>query len=106
MDKDEVARLIAEIEERGRRDAEAAYEPHADDGFQISRAILQVLGRRLGLGFVLEVQAEVLSNAERWSEDEDPHMRADAAEIAAVANAGYFEDLIDELAEKLPAGRA
>jgi hypothetical protein len=106
MDKDELARLIADIEERGRRDETANVEGFADDGFLVSRAILQVLGRRLGLAFVLDVQSEIAGMAREQSMSDDPQWRADAVEIANVANAGYFTDLIDELSEKLPSGRA
>jgi hypothetical protein len=106
MEREELDRLIAEIKAKAEADVEADYEPQADDGLVIARALLQVLGRRLGLGFVLETQAEVLAHAKHWSESEDPLRRADAVEIAEVANAGYFTDLIDELADKLPSGRA
>lgn len=106
MDKDELARLTADIEARGERDAAERVEGFADDGFLIARSLLQVLGRRLGLGFVLEVQAEIAEIARRNSMEDDPQWQADAVEIAKVADAGYFTDLIDELSEKLPSGRA
>lgn len=106
MDREEIDKLIAEITARGEADAEAEYVGQADDGFQIARALLTVLGRRLGLPFVIDVQAVVLEHARDWSESDDPLRRADAVEIVAVANAGYFTDLIDELSEKLPSGRA
>lgn len=106
MEKAELERLVAAIEERGRVDATSEYEGVADDGFEIARAMLQVLGRRLGLSFVLETQAEVIERAEMLSRDEDPDRRADAVELAKVVDAGYFTDLIDQLADKIPPGRA
>lgn len=106
MDKEELGRLVAEIEARAIVAAEAEYEGVADDGLQIARALLQVLGRRFGLRFVVDVQNEVMENADLWSKDQDPCRRADAVEIAAVARAGYFADLIEELVEREKPGNA
>lgn len=106
MDRDELDRLIAGTRAKAAADVRAEYEPHADDGLVIARALLQVLGRRIGLGLVLKTQSEVLAHAKRWSESDDPLRRADAVEIAEVASAGYFTNLIDELADTLPSGRA
>lgn len=106
MEKEELEALLASLRQRGEDDANAGYVAQADDGFQIARALLTVLGRQMGLRFVLDVQAEVFDRAADWAQDADPHRRADALEIAAVAEAGYFTDLIDELSDELPSGRA
>lgn len=106
MEKEELDALIERMKARGEQDAIEQYEGQADDGLQIARAMLRVLGRKFGLSFVLEVQREVFENAANWAEDPDPCRRKDALDIVAVAEAGYFTDLIDELSDELPSGRA
>jgi len=106
MEKEELDRLIDEMRAKAMADADREYEGVADDGFEIARALLHVLGDKFGLGFVLDVQREVVDHAQRLAASDDPHRRADAVEVMAVANAGYFTDLIDDLADDLPSGHA
>jgi DNA integrity scanning protein DisA with diadenylate cyclase activity len=105
MDPDEFQRILAEAKEAGERRALEEHEPEANDAFEIARALLQVLGRRFGAAFVAEVQREVFRRADDVEGQEEPWCR-DAEEIRKVANAGYFTDLIDELASDGPSGRA
>lgn len=106
MDEEELNRLRERVEIAAKAAALAEYEPQADDGLLIAEALLAVLGRKFGLRFVLDVQREVYKKADNWSQDADPCRRADATEMLAVAEAGYFADLIEELLDDEPSGNA
>ncbi|HYI40017.1 MAG TPA: hypothetical protein VE053_06835 [Allosphingosinicella sp.] len=101
MDKTETEALV----ERFKKEAAEKAAEHTDDGFQLARALLHVMGKRFGVAFVLEVQREVLAHADNVATWDEPFCR-EAADIREVANAGYFTDLIDALSVDEPAGRA
>lgn len=101
----DIARRVAAIH------AKAEGTPETDDGYLLSgvalaTAVFEVLARRMGLGFVLEVQEAMLAEAERLADDESKVIRRDAAEIADTAVSGIFTSIIDELVSKGTSGKA
>ena len=58
--------------------------PHADPGLELSLAMLRVLARHHGPGFVDDVRTEIEGKADRMEASDDADDRANAGEIRAL----------------------
>ena len=78
MHNKELAALVA------RAVAEAPQVPTADPGLELSLALLRVLSRHHGPGFVDEVRSEIEGKADRMEASDDAGDRATAGDIRSL----------------------
>ncbi len=71
------------------------YSPSSADvwSFQLARAMLVILARRMGAGFAAEVRQELREQSERYQRG-DEYDRADAPHIRQLVHAEMWEKLI------------